>query len=83
MVMNEYLQEREEEKEYLAANGDKTLASDGGPFTYEELKVLVDLGFSEILRGPKGEDNREDFMAAKKASADALLRLNEIMWDSK
>ncbi|KAL4955148.1 hypothetical protein BDW69DRAFT_193437 [Aspergillus filifer] len=68
-----------EEKEYLAAHPD----AQGEPFTYEELKVLVDLCFSEILRGPKGEDNREDFMAAKKASADALLRLNEIMWDSK
>ncbi|KAL3452855.1 hypothetical protein BJX65DRAFT_292779 [Aspergillus insuetus] len=72
-----------EEKEYAAARGDRALSLDGGPFSYEELKVLVDLGFSEILRGPKGEENREDFMAAKKASADALLRLNEIMWDSK
>jgi Xaa-Pro aminopeptidase len=72
-----------EEKEYFAAHGDKALSSDGGPFSYEELKVLVDLGFSEILRGPRGEENREDFMAAKKASADALLRLNEILWDSK
>ncbi|KAL2868218.1 exocyst subunit SEC8 [Aspergillus lucknowensis] len=72
-----------EEKEYLAANGGKAPSVDGDPFSYEELKVLVDLGFSEVLRGPKGEENREDFMAAKKASADALLRLNEIMWDSK
>ncbi|KAL4940742.1 hypothetical protein BDV06DRAFT_16267 [Aspergillus oleicola] len=72
-----------EEKEYLAAHGNEALSTHGEPFTYEELKVLVDLCFSEILRGPKGEDNREDFMAAKKASADALLRLNEIMWDSK
>lgn len=72
-----------EEKEYLAANPDKSLTVDGEPFSYEVLKVLVDLCFSEILRGPRGEDNREDFMAAKKASADALLRLNEIMWDSK
>ncbi|KAL6233842.1 hypothetical protein BDW75DRAFT_231636 [Aspergillus navahoensis] len=72
-----------EEKERLAAHGDKALTADGDPFTYEELKVLVDLCFSENLRGPKAEDNREDFMAAKKASADALLRLNEIMWDSK
>ncbi|KAL3471405.1 hypothetical protein BJX99DRAFT_250495 [Aspergillus californicus] len=72
-----------EEKEHLAAHGGQALAPDGGTFTYEELKVLVDLCFSEILKGPKGEDNREDFMAAKKASADALLRLNEIMWDSK
>ncbi|KAL4870358.1 hypothetical protein BDV12DRAFT_184542 [Aspergillus spectabilis] len=72
-----------EEKEYLAAHGRSAPTPDGEPFSYEELKVLVDLCFSEILRGPKGEDNREGFMAAKKASADALLRLNEIMWDSK
>jgi Xaa-Pro aminopeptidase len=71
------------EKEYLAVHGRNTPAPDGEPFSYEELKVLVDLCFSETLRGPKGEDNREGFMAAKKASADALLRLNEIMWDSK
>ncbi|KAL4884144.1 hypothetical protein BJY04DRAFT_206005 [Aspergillus karnatakaensis] len=71
------------EKEYLAAHGQNAPAPDGEPFSYEELKVLVDLCFSEILRGPKGEDNREGFMAAKKASADALLRLSEIMWDSK
>ncbi|RDW74335.1 exocyst subunit SEC8 [Aspergillus mulundensis] len=72
-----------EEKENIASRGEKAPAASGEPFSYEELKVLVDLCFSEILRGPKGEDNREDFMAAKKASADALLRLNEIMWDSK
>ncbi|KAL4817111.1 hypothetical protein BDW67DRAFT_175036 [Aspergillus spinulosporus] len=72
-----------EEKERRAAHGDQALTADGDPFSYEELKVLVDLCFSENLRGPKSEDNREDFMASKKASADALLRLNEIMWDSK
>ncbi|KAL4981144.1 hypothetical protein BDW66DRAFT_156236 [Aspergillus desertorum] len=72
-----------EEKDRLAAHGDKVLTADGDPFSYEELKVLINLCFSENLRGPKSEENREDFMAAKKASADALLRLNEIMWDSK
>ncbi|KAL4806136.1 hypothetical protein BDV18DRAFT_152249 [Aspergillus unguis] len=72
-----------EEKDQLATQGDKAPSVEGEPFSYEELKVLVDLCFSENLRGPKGEDNREDFMAAKKASADALLRLNEVMWDSR
>lgn len=73
-----------EEKEAFAAQGDKALAAGNGePFTYDELRVLVDLCFSEILRGPRGAESREDFMAAKKASADALLRLNEIMWDSR
>ena len=53
------------------------------PFTYDELKDLVELSFSEILKGPRGAENREIFMIAKKASAEAMLRLNEIMWDSK
>lgn len=73
-----------EEKEAFATQGDKALAAGNGePFTYDELRVLVDLCFSEILRGPRGAESREDFMAAKKASADALLRLNEIMWDAR
>ena len=73
-----------DEKEAFAAQGSKALsAGNGEPFTYEELRVLVDLCFSEILRGPRGVENREDFMAAKKASADALLRLNEVMWDAR
>lgn len=58
------------------------VAGNGEPFTYEELRTLVDLCFSDTLRGPRGSESREEFMAAKKASADALLRLNEIMWDS-
>ncbi|PYI20744.1 hypothetical protein BO86DRAFT_417918 [Aspergillus japonicus CBS 114.51] len=73
-----------EEKESFAAHGEKALAAGNGePFTYEELKILIDLCFSDALLGPRGVDNREEFMAAKKASADALLRLNEVMWDSK
>ena len=72
-----------EEKEIFAAQGDQALAAGNGePFTYEELRVLVNLCFSEILRGPRGAESREDFMTSKKASADALLRLNEIMWDA-
>lgn len=58
-------------------------AGAGEPFSYDELRTLIDLCFSDTLRGPRGSESREDFMAAKKASADALLRLNEIMWDSK
>ncbi|KAE8150708.1 hypothetical protein BDV25DRAFT_129331 [Aspergillus avenaceus] len=72
------------EKESFAVDREKALAAGNGePFTYEELKILVDLCFSDILKGPRGADNREEFMSAKKASADALLRLNEIMWDSR
>ncbi|KAJ5865311.1 uncharacterized protein N7529_007227 [Penicillium soppii] len=73
-----------DEKEAFASQGAKALAAGNGePFTYDELRVLVDLCFSEILRGPRGTESREDFMSAKKASADALLRLNEIMWDAR
>ncbi|KAJ5735682.1 uncharacterized protein N7483_000807 [Penicillium malachiteum] len=73
-----------EEKGAFAAQGDKALAAGNGePFTYEELRILVELCFSEILRGPRGAENREDFMSARKASADALLRLNEVMWDAR
>ncbi|XHG00175.1 hypothetical protein AWENTII_003641 [Aspergillus wentii] len=73
-----------DEKEAFKAQGEKALsAGNGEPFTYDELRILVDLCFSDVLRGPRGAENREDFMAAKKASADALLRLNEIMWDSR
>ncbi|KAE8397030.1 Sec8 exocyst complex component-specific domain-containing protein [Aspergillus pseudonomiae] len=73
-----------DEKESFATHPEKALAAGNGePFTYDELRVLVDLCFSDILKGPRGAENREEFMAAKKASADALLRLNEIMWDSR
>lgn len=73
-----------EEKELFASQGDKALAAGNGePFSYEELRVLVELCFSEIMRGPRGEQNREDFMAAKRSNGDAMLRLSEVMWDSK
>ncbi|KAL1860147.1 exocyst subunit [Paecilomyces lecythidis] len=72
-----------EEKELFAAQGDKALAAGNGePFSYDELKVLVDLCFSEIMKGPRGAENREDFMSAKRGIADAMLRLSEVMWDS-
>ncbi|KAJ5958573.1 uncharacterized protein N7479_005723 [Penicillium vulpinum] len=78
------LEYAKEEKEAFASQGDKALAAGNGePFTYDELRVLVELCFSEILRGPRGTESREDFMSAKKASADALLGLNEIMWDAR
>lgn len=57
-------------------------AGNGEPFTYNEMKVLVELCFSAALRGPGGEENREDFMAAKRRHGDALLSLSEVMWDS-
>jgi exocyst complex component 4 len=73
-----------EEKEAFATQGEKALAAGNGePFTYDELRVLVELCFSEIMRGPRGVQNREDYMAAKRSNGDAMLRLSEVMWDSK
>ena len=47
-------------------------------FTYDELKVLVELCFSEGLRS----ENREENVRAKKGLNDCMLRLSETMWDS-
>ncbi|KAE8553102.1 hypothetical protein EYB25_004481 [Talaromyces marneffei] len=78
------LDHAKEEKELFASQGDKALAAgNGAPFTYDELRVLIELCFSEIMRGPRGEQNREDFMTAKRSNGDAMLRLSEVMWDSK
>lgn len=75
---------QDEKTAYAKNDGTKSLSAGfDEPFTYDELKDLVELSFSEILRGPRGAEDREDFMAAKKASADVMLRLNEILWDSK
>jgi Xaa-Pro aminopeptidase len=72
--------EREEFKTMGAAQALE--AGNGEPLTYEEMKVLIELCFSAALRGPGGADSREQFMAAKRGSGDALLRLSEVMWDS-
>ncbi|OJD15091.1 hypothetical protein ACJ73_09011 [Blastomyces percursus] len=81
-----------EREEFRQHGSEKALqAGNGEPFTYEELKVLVELCFSAILRVPErrergssggGSISREDVLAAKKACGDALLRLSEAMWDS-
>ncbi|PGG98422.1 exocyst complex component 4 [Blastomyces parvus] len=73
-----------EREEFRKHGSEKALqAGNGEPFTYEELKVLVELCFSAILKGPEGrESSREDLLAAKRACADAVLRLSEVMWDS-
>jgi hypothetical protein len=73
-----------EEKEVFAEQGDQALAAGNGePFTYDELRVLIELCFSEVMRGPRGMQSREDFMTAKRSNGDAMLRLSEVMWDSK
>jgi Xaa-Pro aminopeptidase len=78
------LEYAKEEKEAFAAQGYGALATGNGePFTYDELRILVELCFSEIMRGPRGVENREDFLAAKRSNGDAMLRLSEVMWDAK
>ncbi|QSS55698.1 Sec8 exocyst complex component specific domain-containing protein [Histoplasma capsulatum var. duboisii H88] len=73
-----------EQEEFKTHGTEKALqAGNGEPFTYEEMRVLVELCYSAILKGPAGrESSREDFLAAKRACGDALLRLSEFMWDS-
>ncbi|KAI5287383.1 hypothetical protein KEM54_006028 [Ascosphaera aggregata] len=49
------------------------------PFTYEEMKLLIELCYSAALKGPgAGEENREGFIAAKKGREEALAWLNEL-----
>lgn len=47
-------------------------------FSYDDLKVLVELCYSEGLRSRE----REEMLKAKKGMQDSLLWLGEIMWDS-
>ena len=73
-----FLQGPEKVLEY--AQEQKNAGPSGGEklFSYDELKVLVELCFSEGLRS----ENREDAVRAKKGEGDLGLRLQEIMWDS-
>jgi exocyst complex component 4 len=58
----------------------KAAKSKGEPvgFSYDDLKVLVELCYSEGLRSKE----REEMLKAKKGMQDNLLWLGEIMWDS-
>ncbi len=58
----------------------KATKSKGEPvgFSYDDLKVLVELCYSEGLRSRE----REEMLKAKKGMQDSLLWLGEIMWDS-
>ncbi|ERF70132.1 hypothetical protein EPUS_00319 [Endocarpon pusillum Z07020] len=47
-------------------------------YSYDELKVLVELCYSEGLRSAEREEN----LKAKKGLQDSLLGLGEVMWDS-
>ncbi|KAK2871952.1 hypothetical protein FQN49_002679 [Arthroderma sp. PD_2] len=77
------LRHAKEERDAFKEMGIQALREGNGePFTYDELKVLIELCFSAALKGPQGPESREEFMAAKRGSDDALLRLSEVMWDS-
>lgn len=73
---------RREKEEFDKLGSHALEAGNGEPLTFDDLKVLVELCFSAVLRVPQAADNRETFMAAKRESNDAMLRLSEVMWDS-
>jgi exocyst complex component 4 len=54
------------------------LKEHGLRYSYDELKTLVELCFSEAL----GSEDREVVVGAKRALADSLLGLGEGLWDS-
>jgi Xaa-Pro aminopeptidase len=47
-------------------------------FSYDELRTLIELCYSEKLRG----DDREEIVKARKRMGEVLLSLGEGMWDS-
>ncbi|KAK2761178.1 Exocyst complex component 4 [Arachnomyces sp. PD_36] len=76
----------QKDKEYArqqknAPNNNNNNNDVGELFTYEELQILVELCFSDLLKGPRGAESREEFMAAKRGIGEAMLKLGEIMWD--
>ena len=64
--------EAQETKEKEASSGEVS------PFTYDEMKLLVELCYSEAVKGEK----RDVAMAAKRAMDDHLLQLSEYMWQT-
>lgn len=83
---NKTLEYAQREKEHARQAREKASSQDGSAkerelFTYEELQVLVELCFSDLLKGPRGAESREEFMAAKRGIGEAMLKLGEIMWD--
>jgi hypothetical protein len=50
----------------------------GGGFSYDQLKVLIELCYSEAL----GSSRREVAMGAKRGLGDHLLLLSEQLWQS-
>ncbi len=61
-----------------AEGGTAAIHRDNNRFTYDELKALMELCFSEQLADPERGVNS----AAKRQMADKLLNLSEYMWQS-
>lgn len=72
---NLFLQGAEQVIDYAKA---KKRKGESVGYTYDELKVLVELCYSEGLRSREREEN----LKAKKGLQDNLLWLDEAMWDS-
>ncbi|EZF22849.1 hypothetical protein H112_04343 [Trichophyton rubrum D6] len=77
------LRNAKEERDMFKEMGSQVLTEGNGePFTFDELRVLIELCYSAALKGPQGPEAREEFMAAKRGLDDSLLRLSEVMWDA-
>ncbi|EZF30740.1 hypothetical protein H101_05634 [Trichophyton interdigitale H6] len=77
------LRNAKEERDRFKEMGSQVLTEGNGePFTFDELRVLIELCYSAALKGPQGPEAREEFMAAKRGLDDSLLRLSEVMWDA-
>jgi exocyst complex component 4 len=69
---------KEDASKTPAGDGDGARTTAADRFTYEELKTLIELCYSEQAANPeRGIEN-----AAKRAMADKLLSLSEHMWQS-
>ncbi|KAI9721523.1 MAG: hypothetical protein M1812_002285 [Candelaria pacifica] len=64
--------------EFIVAKAKETGGGKGLEFNYDELKVLVELCYSEALNSSR----RDVAMTAKKALSDHLLQLSEALWQS-
>ena len=67
---------RDEAGEKGRDNGDKDKKGDGAQFSYEELKTMMELCFSEQLANPE----RGIAGAARRQMGDRMLELSEFMW---
>ncbi len=65
-------------KETGASAGDEDNGGEGLGFNLEEMKVLIELCFSEGVRSAV----REESVRAKRKEGECLLGLSECMWDS-